>query len=490
MSVGLRGTTLEQDVFFQDKTKKMLSTTKWSNLYEKKVDLDKVSLDFLKPWISKRITELLGFEDDIVIDYCWTQLTPDPTMSEEDGKREVDPKVLQINLTGFMAKKAGVFVKELWELMLSAQDNPAGIPQQLIDEKKNEMQRKRIEAERIQQELVKRQAALVQEEQLRNQNAMVSSAWDKSKADILLKSEPVPVLPASTGALFAAEAAARVGALSAVKQAHALPLQVTGSSGAGANIVPSRDRSVSQTSKSSSDSAKEPVLPPRRSRLDERRKSSRSPSPRRHDRRSRRHRSPSPNGGRRFRERREEYHGRRRGDTYASSYADSHRSDARGRNQRFYDRSRNEMRSPERRRSSDSIREGNGSERFSEGGRHRGHGPEMSRHGNERLGRGATGTRHRSSSASLSPRGERAPPKPRTMTSALWVPETSNRRRQSPSPIPARRISRSRSRSKSNSRRPTRARDAEPPTKRRAVPKEDNKRGKLRGWSRSRSPSP
>ena len=36
--------------------------------------MSKVNLDIIKPWISKRITEMLGFEDDVVIDFCFNML--------------------------------------------------------------------------------------------------------------------------------------------------------------------------------------------------------------------------------------------------------------------------------------------------------------------------------------------------------------------------------------------------------------------------------
>ncbi|KAF8819311.1 PWI domain-containing protein [Cardiosporidium cionae] len=155
-----RGTTHDQTPFFANKEKKMIESKKWPSSFSKKVDISKVSLDVMKPWISKRITELLGVEDEIVIDYCMSQLRPaESAMGElsSGDKDEISPKRLQINLTGFMAKSTGIFVKELWELLLSAQENPNGIPQQFLDEKKEEMQRMKEEQRRLQDEIEKRQ---------------------------------------------------------------------------------------------------------------------------------------------------------------------------------------------------------------------------------------------------------------------------------------------------------------------------------------------
>merc|ERR1719436_2146259 len=103
----------------------------------------------MKPWIAQRITELLGFEDDIVVDFCITQLEMPP----EGG---LDPKMLQVNLTGFMERKAAGFCSELWQHLLSAQDSPVGVPQEFIDQKKEELKQKREQAERVQEELQRR----------------------------------------------------------------------------------------------------------------------------------------------------------------------------------------------------------------------------------------------------------------------------------------------------------------------------------------------
>lgn len=49
----------------------VLVFTYWSFL---KVDMSKVNLDVIKPWITERITEILKFEDDVVIEYCFNLL--------------------------------------------------------------------------------------------------------------------------------------------------------------------------------------------------------------------------------------------------------------------------------------------------------------------------------------------------------------------------------------------------------------------------------
>jgi hypothetical protein len=38
------------------------------------VDMSKVNLDTVKPWVTQKITALLGFEDDVVIEFIFNQL--------------------------------------------------------------------------------------------------------------------------------------------------------------------------------------------------------------------------------------------------------------------------------------------------------------------------------------------------------------------------------------------------------------------------------
>lgn len=45
-----------------------------------KVDMNKVKLETIKPWIGKRITELLGMEDDVVEEFVNNQLEADTVL--------------------------------------------------------------------------------------------------------------------------------------------------------------------------------------------------------------------------------------------------------------------------------------------------------------------------------------------------------------------------------------------------------------------------
>ncbi|KAL8275847.1 hypothetical protein Esti_000410 [Eimeria stiedai] len=153
-----KGTSKEQTPFFKDKDSQLIAQRKWPEIFEQEVDMSKVNVEVMKAWINHKITELLGFEDDIVISYCLSQLVPEEALASDVDERRnyLCPKKLAISLTGFVGKQATSFVRELWKLLLSAQNTTTGIPPEFLENRRLEMERKREEAARINEELVRR----------------------------------------------------------------------------------------------------------------------------------------------------------------------------------------------------------------------------------------------------------------------------------------------------------------------------------------------
>lgn len=56
------------------KEKKLLKTLKFPKEFELKVNMKAVNWEVMKTWIAKRVTELLGIEDEVVIGYIYEQL--------------------------------------------------------------------------------------------------------------------------------------------------------------------------------------------------------------------------------------------------------------------------------------------------------------------------------------------------------------------------------------------------------------------------------
>merc|ERR1711971_944652 len=67
---------------------------------------------------------------------------------------------LQVNMTGFMERKAAPFCSELWKYLLSAQESPVGVPKEFVEKKKEELRQKREEADKVQEELKRRRQEL------------------------------------------------------------------------------------------------------------------------------------------------------------------------------------------------------------------------------------------------------------------------------------------------------------------------------------------
>ncbi|CAF9932635.1 MAG: hypothetical protein GOMPHAMPRED_006626 [Gomphillus americanus] len=121
------------------KDAKLLRQTKFPAEFNQKVDMKKVNVEVMKKWIAGKISEILGNEDDVVIELCFNLL---------EESRFPDIKDLQIKLTGFLDKDTPKFCKELWNLCLSAQSNAQGVPKELLEAKKMELMQEKIESEK------------------------------------------------------------------------------------------------------------------------------------------------------------------------------------------------------------------------------------------------------------------------------------------------------------------------------------------------------
>ena len=124
-----RGVSIEQSgrMGGDAKLKKKL---KVAAVCDVKVSMAKVKLIIISKWVSQRITELLGFEDEVVINFIVNFL---------EAAEVPDAKQLQLDLTGFLEKQAGLFVEELWTLLVDAQKNEHGIPSVFLEKKKQEL---------------------------------------------------------------------------------------------------------------------------------------------------------------------------------------------------------------------------------------------------------------------------------------------------------------------------------------------------------------
>lgn len=161
-----RGTSADQDTRFSNKQAKLMKSQKFAPELENLVDMTKVKMDVMRPWIAHRVTELLGFEDEVLINFIYGLLE----------EKVVNGKEIQISLTGFMEKNTGKFMKELWTHLLSAQKNASGVPQEFLDAKVEEARKKKVETDRITSEIQRKKEKEGQELEQERMKTMLGSA--------------------------------------------------------------------------------------------------------------------------------------------------------------------------------------------------------------------------------------------------------------------------------------------------------------------------
>ena len=74
MGDGFRGISADQDGRFKANEKKLFGRLKFPANFSTKVDMRKVHLEVLRPWVTKKVTQYLGLEDDIVINMAMAEL--------------------------------------------------------------------------------------------------------------------------------------------------------------------------------------------------------------------------------------------------------------------------------------------------------------------------------------------------------------------------------------------------------------------------------
>lgn len=138
--MSFKGISADNDARYTSAERKLLLSTKFPAEFSQKVDIQKVNVEVIRPWISDEVQRMLGFEDEVVIELVSSML---------QDSRWPDPKRCQLNLMGFLEKKTPAFMLKLWTLLLSAQTSIGGIPAQFVEAKKKELQIKREQDEMI-----------------------------------------------------------------------------------------------------------------------------------------------------------------------------------------------------------------------------------------------------------------------------------------------------------------------------------------------------
>lgn len=142
MVQNFRGSTLQQDGRFNDKDAKLMESIKFPSSFSTKINMDCVNLDAIRLWVSQTTTSMLGGIEDDILNSLIMNLLQQPN---------VNPKMIQIQITPFLESKASSFMMILWQLLMQAQESTDGIPPTLRELFKTSIAKGKIEKQKITQ---------------------------------------------------------------------------------------------------------------------------------------------------------------------------------------------------------------------------------------------------------------------------------------------------------------------------------------------------
>lgn len=124
-----RGTSSDQDNRFANKQKKLLKGLNFSPICNTKLNMSKIDVEALKPWIEGKIKDVLEKDDDIL----------SASIFEHLAEKEPDAKNILMLIMGFVDEnKASKFVEELWTKLVELQDNSNGLGSKLAEVETND----------------------------------------------------------------------------------------------------------------------------------------------------------------------------------------------------------------------------------------------------------------------------------------------------------------------------------------------------------------
>lgn len=154
-TMNFRGVSIDQDSRFSRKDTKLRNSIPCPSIFSQSVNLKHVNMNAMRPWIKSRLTELAGYEDDILTNYAIEMLETAIQSNESNG--DVDPREMQVNLTALTdQEKAFQFMEELWTHLVSATNTPSGIPEEFLAREREKVMEARRQQEQIRSQIERR----------------------------------------------------------------------------------------------------------------------------------------------------------------------------------------------------------------------------------------------------------------------------------------------------------------------------------------------
>ena len=128
-----KGTSLAQDGRFVNPDKKIQSKLNYPEEFSHKISKNKINIPIIKQWISKKINDILSFDDELLTNLI-------VNLIEENENEFIDGKNIYYSIMGFLGDDTFHFCQELWKILIKGENSKNFIPIELIQEKKIEIE--------------------------------------------------------------------------------------------------------------------------------------------------------------------------------------------------------------------------------------------------------------------------------------------------------------------------------------------------------------
>lgn len=133
--------------FIDRKSKKDKAGIKFPKIFKRKVLMSKVNSQIAKNWIEEKLKEQLP-DDDIVVDYLWELLIVDDSPDIES---------IYFQMVDFLGEKeAKIYCESMWSMLLSANEDPDGIPKEVLNKRSKDINNFNLELQETEEPGIQR----------------------------------------------------------------------------------------------------------------------------------------------------------------------------------------------------------------------------------------------------------------------------------------------------------------------------------------------
>ncbi len=128
--MSFRGTNILQDNRFSDKQISDIQKISLPEIFNHKLNLDKVEMQIIKHWINDELKSMLTVEDSHFSEYIYNILLTDYKL----------PKKIYSILIQFLGEKTLSFMTNLWCVLIDSENSLNGVSFKIIERKRFELE--------------------------------------------------------------------------------------------------------------------------------------------------------------------------------------------------------------------------------------------------------------------------------------------------------------------------------------------------------------